>query len=76
MPEVRLGVLVAPILAGGFVQQLIPDLTDELRTRDPGVRWRIEVISDALVQPPADDDDIASAARERLLDRGWDMALC
>lgn len=76
VPEVCLGMLVAPTLAGSFVQRLVADLTEALQARDPEVRWRVDVVTDGLVQPPAEDDEIVSAARERLLDRGWDLALC
>jgi hypothetical protein len=76
VPEIRLGVLVAPGLTGGFAERLVEDVEAELQVRHPDIRWRIELVEDGLVQPPADDSEIVSAARERLLGRSWHLALC
>jgi hypothetical protein len=40
------------------------------------VRWRLEFVSDRLVEPPTDLSAIISAGRRMLLDRGWHLAVC
>jgi hypothetical protein len=75
-PEIRVGVLVAPGLTGSFVERLVEDVTAALQERHPGIRWRLETVEDGLVEPPAEDVAIVTAARERLLGRTWDLVLC
>lgn len=75
-PEIRVGVLVAPGLTGSFVERLVEDVTAALQERHPGIRWQLETVEDGLVEPPAEDVAIVSAARERLLGRTWDLVLC
>lgn len=76
MSEVRLGVLVTPTLAGAFAERLVADVGDALGAREPEVRWHLETVQEDLLPPPVDDSAIVRAARERLLDRGWDLVLC
>jgi hypothetical protein len=73
---VRIGVLVAPGLTGGFAEGVADDVATELRTCHPEVRWQIETVEDALVRPPAEDSEMVGAARDRMLSRAWDLALC
>jgi hypothetical protein len=44
--------------------------------RLPGVRWRIEFVSDRLVEPPTDLSALIAAGRRMLLKRGWDLVVC
>jgi hypothetical protein len=44
--------------------------------RLPGVRWRVEFVSDRLVEPPTDLSALIAAGRRMLLDRGWDLVVC
>ena len=75
-PEVVLGGIAAPGAPHTLAEQLLQDLPAELAHRSVGVRWRIEVLPRPLVEPPASDREIVSAARELLLSRGWDLAVC
>ena len=56
--------------------RLLPEIADRLPEQLPGVRWRIEFVSDRLVQPPTDLTELISAGRRMLLDRGWHLAVC
>jgi hypothetical protein len=44
--------------------------------RLPGVRWRVEFVSDRLVEPPTDLSALIAAGRRMLLERGWDLVVC
>jgi hypothetical protein len=44
--------------------------------RLPGVRWRVEFVSDRLVEPPTDLSALIAAVRRMLLERGWDLVVC
>ncbi|WP_307806923.1 hypothetical protein [Naasia sp. SYSU D00057] len=74
--ETVLGLIAAP----GKPAQLVAALRDELRAaleaRVPGVAWRIEVVEDSLVDPQASGTELVGRAREELLDRDWDIAVC
>jgi hypothetical protein len=59
---------MAPDLAG--------DLQTELSRTYPELTWRLPVVSDALVTPPALLPDLIDAGRRKLLSERWDMALC
>jgi hypothetical protein len=76
-PEIALGLVAAPGPASVMARELLEaDLEDELGRRLPGARWRIELLEDRLVQPPATDVEIVDAARRLLLDRGWNAVVC
>ena len=51
-------------------------LESELNVRLPGARWCIETVEGRIVQPPATDAEIVKAARQMLLDKGWDVVVC
>ena len=59
---------------------MAPDLAAELRAElsqmYPQLTWRLPVVSDALVAPPALLPDLIDAGRRKLLSERWDMALC
>lgn len=75
-PEVIAGLVAAPGAAADLAAVLIDELTLELARRLPGVRWRLELVTDDLVSPPAEDTEIVDAARRLLLARGWDLVVC
>src|SRR5205814_1459710 len=41
-----------------------------------GVDWSIRFVSDRLVDRPADLSQLIAAARRRVIDEGWQLALC
>src|SRR3984893_5938642 len=74
-PEIVVGLLASPGAASELTKSLLPDIADRLPEQLPGVRWRIEFVSDRLAQPPTDLTELISAARRMLLDRGWHLAV-
>ena len=54
----------------------MPEIADRLSAELPGVRWKVEFVSDRLAEPPTDLSDLISAGRRMLLDRGWHLAVC
>jgi hypothetical protein len=74
-PHVTVGIIAAPALPDGLAADCVRDLRRELGTRHPEVQWRLRMICDALVAPPADDGEIIAAARRRLLDGDWDLVI-
>jgi hypothetical protein len=74
--EIVVGLLASPGPASELTESLLPEIADRLPERLPGVRWRLEFVSDRLVEPPTDLSAIISAGRRMLLDRGWHLAVC
>jgi hypothetical protein len=72
-PEIVVGLLASPGPAAELTKSLLPEIADRLPQQLPGVRWRVEFVSDRLVQPPT---DLISAGRRVLLDRGWHLVVC
>ena len=54
----------------------MPEIADRLSAELPGVRWKVEFVSDRLAEPPTDLSDLISAGRRMLLERGWHLAVC
>jgi hypothetical protein len=75
-PEIVVGLLASPGPASELTESLLPEIAGRLPERLPGVRWRLEFVSDRLVEPPTDLSEIISAGRRMLLDRGWHLAVC
>ena len=75
-PEIVVGLLASPGPAAELTEGLLPEIADRLPEQLPGVRWRLEFVSDRLVEPPTDLSAIISAGRRMLLDRGWHLAVC
>jgi hypothetical protein len=75
-PEIVVGLLASPGPASELMESLLPEIADRLPERLPGVRWRLEFVSDRLVEPPTNLSSIISAGRQMLLDRGWHLAVC
>jgi len=72
---VDLGLLVTPALDDDVARGLAEDVEQELARRYPGVEWQIAAVRDLLVPPPARLAEVFDAARMRLLDRNWDLAV-
>src|SRR5690348_9475755 len=75
-PELDIGLLAAPGPASELTESLVGEIADRLAGQLPGVRWRVEFVSDRLVQPPTDLSELIAAGRRMLLDRGWHLAVC
>ena len=75
-PELVIGLLAAPGAASELTESLVGEIADRLAGQLPGVRWRVEFVSDRLVQPPTDLSELVAAGRRMLLDRGWHLAVC
>src|ERR1700744_1712761 len=75
-PEIVVGLLASPGPASELTESLLPEIADRLPERLPGVRWRLEFVSDRLVEPPTALSAIISAGRRMVLDRGWHLAVC
>src|SRR3984893_17981591 len=75
-PERAIGLLAAPGPASELTESVVGEIADRLPGQLPGVRWRIEFVSDRLVQPPTDLGELIAAGRRMLLERGWHLAVC
>jgi hypothetical protein len=75
-PELVVGLLAAPGLASELTESLAPEIAERLAVQLPGARWRVEFVSDRLVEPPTDLSALISAGRRVLLDRGWHLVVC
>jgi hypothetical protein len=75
-PVLVLGLVAAPGAPADVAAGLEGALTDALAARHPEVSWEVRTVVDGLVRPPADDDELVGAARQRLLAEDWDLALC
>jgi membrane protein DedA with SNARE-associated domain len=74
-PTVVLGVIVAPGLAHELTERISTDLAEDLARTYGTVEWRTEFAVDRLVEPPVPTMEIFEAARRRLLDASWDVAV-
>jgi hypothetical protein len=74
--ELTLGVVAAPGLPADMAPHLANDLRAELSRTYPELTWRLPVVSDALVVPPALLPDVIDAGRRKLLSQRWDIVLC
>ena len=75
-PELVIGLLAAPGAASELTGSLAGEIAGQLARQLPGVRWRVEFVSDRLVQPPTDLSELIAAGRRMLLQRGWHLAVC
>lgn len=66
---------MAPGLARDVTEKIAAELVDDLVALDTGVDWRIEFRVDRLVAPPALTTELVTAARQKLLDENWDLAV-
>jgi hypothetical protein len=65
--ELVIGLLASPGPASELTESLVEEIADRLAVRLPGVRWRIEFVSDRLVEPPTDLSALIAAGRRMLL---------
>src|SRR5579863_3417785 len=75
-PELVIGLPAAPGPASELTESLVGEIADRLAGQLPGVRWRVEFVSDRLVHPPTDLSELIAAGRRMLLQRGWHLAVC
>jgi hypothetical protein len=75
-PQIVLGLVAAPGPAADLAGQLAEDLAARLNQRYPDVEWRVPVVVDGLVTPPAPTTELIDAAHQRLLREDWELALC
>ena len=74
---VVLGLLASPGLARELADGLVEVLPKRLSERFAEVAWRVEVREEPLAAPSAPPDvDLVRITRRRLLDEGWDLAVC
>lgn len=71
----RLGIISAPGLPATLAPALVADLGPELSRLFPAVRWAVAHVVDPLVTAPADNTEIVTAARRRLLGEDWDLTI-
>ncbi len=69
--EVVVGVLASPGAAAELAAGLLPQLDDRIAACLPGVRWVFRLVTERLVQRPAELNDLVTAARRRMLGDGW-----
>jgi uncharacterized membrane protein len=70
------GLIATPSLEPATLRSLAEELPGVLERRYPGVRWKVAPVRDHLVTPPVDLTELVDAARTRLLDEDWDLAIC
>lgn len=72
-PELTVGVVVPPSLEEADVSVLADSLPSLLEGSYPGVTWRVSVVIDTI--DGAAPSELLEAARDRLLDEDWDLAV-
>lgn len=73
---VVVGVVSAPGPCAELAERLGPDLDGRIGARLPSVRWEVRLVTDRLVDGPADLSQLISAARRRLVDEPWQLTVC
>jgi len=73
--ELVIGLVAAPGAATDLANDIAGDLADRISARVPG-RWTIQLVSDRLVERPADLTTLVMAARQRMLAEGWQLVVC
>jgi hypothetical protein len=73
--SIQLGLVVSPALDEPLALELRDELHRLLSERYASVDWDIALLRDPLVTPPVDLTDLVDAARRRLLDEDWDLAV-
>jgi hypothetical protein len=71
----RLGLIVAPGVPARTASELRADLASEMARLSDDCDWEVALAVDRLVAPPAETTEIVDAARRRLLEEDWDLAL-
>jgi hypothetical protein len=73
--SVQLGLIATTSLSAEAVARLAAELAARLSQRYPGVRWEVLPVRDRLVTPPVKVTELVDAARGRLLEEDWDLAV-
>jgi hypothetical protein len=74
---IRLGLLAAPDgLAHDLAEELAEKVPDQLAESYGGTAWEVEVAEEPLAATTSPDVDLVGAVRRRMLDEGWDLAIC
>lgn len=71
-----IGLLAAPGLLHELARHVANELGDDLSARFPDFSWQIVVKKEPLAGPQGSGEDLIKVARQRLLDKGWDLAIC
>src|SRR5215207_347167 len=75
--SVTLGLIPAPEMPEEIAAELSTELPELLSQGvDEGVSWEVSVICDPLTGSEADAVRVIDAGRERMLEEGWDLAIC
>jgi hypothetical protein len=72
---IQVGLIATPALDGDTVAELADELAAALGERFPGVDWNVVAIRNGLPPPPAPMTELVDAARRKLLEQDWDMAV-
>ena len=67
--------MVSPSLSAVLGPEVTTSVRKILVQRYPGVRWQLKMAEDRLVDPPAETLDLLEAARNRVLEENWDLAV-
>ena len=72
---VTVGLLASPGLSATLAEQLRQELPQILEREFPATEWKFETQVEPLAGPPGTDVDLVQIARQRMLDRGWNLAV-
>ena len=75
-PRIAVGLIAAPGLPSEVAEALAEKLGRELGELYPDGDWRVPVVTDGLVEPPAPTTELIDAAHQRLLREDWELAIC
>jgi uncharacterized membrane protein len=73
--RLRLGLEAEPPLRD-VARRIADDLGERLRARFPDIEWTVEVLDGELKDPQARIAELIKVARETMLERGIDLAVC
>ena len=73
--ELLIGLVVSPSLSAMLGPEVTTSVRKILVQRYPGVRWQLKMAEDRLVDPPTETLDLLEAARNRVLEENWDLAV-
>ena len=75
--HVTLGLIPAPEMPQRIAEQLSAELPDLLSQRvDDRISWEVAIVCDPLTGSDPDATRVITAGRERMLEEGWDLAIC
>ena len=75
--SVALGLIPAPEMPQRLAEELSTELPELLSRRvDDRVSWEVSVVCDPLTGSDPDAARVIDAARERMMEEGWNLAIC